>query len=114
MTKQERIETQGHWYSTAVFLARGGGVQSGSDTLDGAKAVLHKDYAYYTTDPVYEGKFPQVIEATIERICDPCNGTGKTQSKRSKFRKVRCPRCRGKESRVRLVTWIDLPRELWA
>lgn len=84
------------------------GAGSPTVTPENARAELAKHIVFYQAmDDT------QIVKATIERTCMECNGTGKVRSKRSKYKTVRCHTCRGKESRIVVETWIDLPRSAW-
>ncbi len=71
------------------------GVGLGESTLDKLKERL----AYYIR--YYENLGCQITTAYVERFCSHCNGTGKVPSKRSKYKHVRCPACKDKDTTVK-------------
>jgi len=102
-----------HFFVAAIDYRRAGQIgTSGSFaptvSQETAQAHLADDMAFHRN----LGDV-QIVGARIERICMRCNGTGRVRSARSKYKTVRCPMCRGKESTAIVETWIALPKSAW-
>jgi len=89
-------------------MAYNAGYSVASETMEQARDELAYGVNYYQTlDDT------QIVTAKIDKVCDTCNGEGQVRRGKRVIKQVRCPDCKGKDSRSTVETWIDLPKETW-
>lgn len=81
-----------------------GSMITGGDTLEEALSKLFKGALYYV------GLDYKVAIRNVQRFCSRCHGAGNVM--KTKFRSIKCPMCKGKDSRKILLESIpvELPR----
>lgn len=70
-----------------------GSMVAGGDTLEEALTRLFKSGTYYV------GLGYTVAIRNVEMFCCRCNGSGNVQKGKNAFRFVKCPMCKGRDSR---------------
>lgn len=74
----------------------------GGDTLEEALFRLIKSSLYYV------GLGYAVIIKNVERFCSACDGKGSVRKGKRVYRDVKCPMCRGKDSRKVILELIPI------